>query len=107
MANIGHVIRKEDGSYHGKHTTLTLNAPIVIMPVSRISGAPDFRIMSGQAKVGAGRIRINKITAAPYITIMLDNPELPRRVHANLGQTAGQDDPDLFTVIWNRPGTRS
>ncbi|WP_285541330.1 hypothetical protein [Brucella sp. NBRC 12950] len=36
---------------------------------------------------------------------MIDTPELARRIHANLGPTTGQDDPNTFTIIWNRPGT--
>jgi len=106
MANIGFLTRKQDGSYHGKISTLTLDAPIVMTPIDRVSErAPDFRVTSGEAEVGAGWIRTNKITDAPYITITLDTPELPRRIHANLGQAPGQNDPNVFVLIWNRPGT--
>jgi len=106
MANTGFLTRNQDGSYHGKISTLTLDAPIIMTPIERVSErAPDFRVTSGEAEVGAGWIQTNKMTNAPSITITLDTPELPRRMHATLEQAPGQNDPNVFVLIWNRPGT--
>jgi uncharacterized protein (DUF736 family) len=39
---------------------------------------------------------------AEYIAVQLAAPEFgPRRLFANLGPAAGQDDENVFAVIWN------
>jgi uncharacterized protein (DUF736 family) len=36
------------------------------------------------------------------VSLSLAAPEFgPRRLYANLGRAAGQDDPDVFALIWN------
>jgi uncharacterized protein (DUF736 family) len=58
MANNGFLTHKQDGSYHGKISTLTLDAQIIMTPIDRVSErAPGFRVTSGEAEVGAGWVR--------------------------------------------------
>jgi len=37
-----------------------------------------------------------------YIRVSFESPEFgPRRLYANLGRAAGQDDPSVMAIIWN------
>jgi uncharacterized protein (DUF736 family) len=36
------------------------------------------------------------------VSLTFEAPELPSKTYANLGQAAGQDDEDVFAIIWNR-----
>ncbi|PWU70964.1 DUF736 domain-containing protein [Ochrobactrum sp. POC9] len=104
MATIGYVTRKENGSYEGHLRTLTLNAPVTFVPIERTSEkAPDFRILSNRSEVGAAWIKKGQQSGSEYVSVTIDTPELPHRIIANLGQAAGQDDQDVFAIIWNRP----
>jgi len=106
MSAIGYVTYKENGTYEGFLRTLTIDAPIKLVPITKTSEkSPDYRILSKRAEVGAAWIRTVKSSGNTYIALMIDTPELARRIHANLGPTSGQDDPNTFTIIWNRPGT--
>nr|WP_246699489.1 DUF736 family protein [Rhizobium sp. BK538] len=58
--------------------------------------------MSEGAEVGAGWIRQNRETGDDYVSLT-DTPELTRKIYANLGSAADQDDQDGFAIIWNRP----
>ena len=108
MSAIGSVTRKKNGNFEGFVRTLTIDAPLTLVPVSKTSErAPDYRILSNCAEVGAAWIRTAQTSGNTYIALMIDTPELARRIHANLGPTVGQDDPNTFTIFWNRPGTKS
>ncbi len=102
MATIGTLTHKQDGSYVGQINTLTLNAPLTLVPITKTSdNAPDFRIFSGRAEVGAGWKKIGRESQSEYVSITLESPELPKKILANLGKAAGQDDPDVYAIIWN------
>ena len=46
--------------------------------------------------------RQSKPPVTPYISLSLAAPEFgPRKLYANLGRAAGQDDDNVFAVIWN------
>ena len=106
MATIGHV-RLTDGKYVGTLNTLAVKASIEIVPVGRkpSSEAPDFRVYGNGAEIGAGWIRVGKSSDKEYVSLSLDDPMLPRPLYANLGRAAGQDDDDVFALIWNRSDT--
>ncbi|MEI8703485.1 DUF736 family protein [Mesorhizobium sp. ISC15] len=53
--------------------------------------------------VGAAWLNENEETGKTHISLTIDAPELPRKLHANLGPAPGQDDDDVFAIIWNRP----
>lgn len=102
MATIGTLHRKADGTYVGQLNTLSLNVPLTMEPIAKTSeNAPDFRIYSGRAEVGAGWKNIGRESRAEYISVAFESPELPKKIFANLGQAAGQDDEDVFAIIWN------
>jgi uncharacterized protein (DUF736 family) len=103
MATIGLVTKKNNGSFEGHLRTLSINAPITIQPVTPINNtSPAYRIVSNGAEVGAGWIKKAKASGEPYVSLTFEAPELPSKIYANLGQAAGQDDEDVFAIIWNR-----
>ncbi len=47
---------------------------------------------------------MGEISGKPYVSLSLAAPEFgPRKLYANLGRAAGQDDDDALTLIWNPP----
>ncbi|TDW61579.1 uncharacterized protein (DUF736 family) [Novosphingobium sp. PhB55] len=103
MPAIGYVTR--DGrSFKGQLRTLSIRTEIEISPNSRKASdtQPDYRVTCGGAEVGAGWIRRSETSGNDYVSLSLAAPEFgPRRLYANLGRAAGQDDGDTFAIIWN------
>ena len=53
MATIG-TFTKQDGSFVGSLTTLTVKSKVTISPIDKTSDkAPDFRVYGGAAEIGA------------------------------------------------------
>lgn len=103
MAAIGYVTRSGKG-FTGKLRTLSIRADIEIIPNgAKASGTqPDYRVQVGNVEVGAGWIRRGEVSGNDYVSLSLAAPEFgPRRLYANLGKAAGQDDDDTFAIIWN------
>ena len=103
MAAIGYVTR-EGQTFKGEIRTLSIRADIMIVPNSRKTGEnqPDYRVKSGGVEVGAGWLRRSETSGNDYVSLSLAAPEFgPRRLYANLGRAAGQDDDDTFAIIWN------
>ena len=105
MPAIGHVTKQKDGkSYKGQLKTLSFRAPIDILPNTAKNGEnqPDFRVYSGGVEIGAGWSRVGESSGKDYISLGLADPAFgPKKLFANLGRAAGQDDDDVFAVIWN------
>jgi len=103
MPAIGHVTKQKDGSYKGQLKTLSFRAPIDIVPNALKTGAqPDFRVVSSGVDIGAAWVRKGKSSGEDYVSLSLCDPALgSKKLYANLGPAAGQDDPDVFAVIWN------
>jgi uncharacterized protein (DUF736 family) len=104
MASIGTVARKADGSFTGELATISIKAPIAIIPnrAKKMKGQPDFRVMSGKVEVGAGWTRLSETSGKDYVSLALATPEFGRgTLYANLGRAADQDDDDVFALIWN------
>ena len=103
MPAIGYVTR--DGrSFKGQLRTLSIRAEIEIAPnLRKTSDAqPDYLVSSGGVEVGAGWLRRSESSGNNYVSLSLAAPEFgPRRLYANLGRAAGQDDEDAFAIIWN------
>lgn len=103
MPAIGYVT--PDGrSFKGQLRTLSIRAEIEIAPnLRKTSDAqPDYRVSSGGVEVGAGWLRRSESSGNDYVSLSLAAPEFgPRRLYANLGRAAGQDDEDTFAIIWN------
>lgn len=103
MPAIGYVTRDGNG-FKGQLKTLSIRTEIEIQPTSQKSNdrQPDFRVMAGGVEVGAGWNRIGETSRNEYVSLSLAAPEFgPRRLYANLGRAAGQEDEDAFAIIWN------
>jgi uncharacterized protein (DUF736 family) len=104
MAAIGYVTRQEDGSFKGQLRTLSIRADIEIMPNRRknTEGQPDYRVVTNGIEVGAAWRRVSRDSGTSYVSLSLAAPEFgPRKLYANLGRAAGQDDDNVLAVIWN------
>lgn len=52
--------------------------------------------------MGGGWVRRGKTSGEDYVSLSLADPAFgPKKLYANLGRAAGQDDPNVFAVIWN------
>lgn len=103
MPAIGHVSRNGEG-FKGQLKTLSLRTEIEIVPnTGKTSDVqPDYRVTAGGVEVGAGWVRRGESSGRDYVSLSLAAPEFgPRRLYANLGRAAGQDDDDAFAIIWN------
>ena len=104
MPAIGYVTKDESGTYMGQLKTLSIRAEITIQPNARKASdaQPDYRVISGDVEIGAGWNRHSETSGRDYVSLSLAAPEFgPRRLYANLGRAAGQDDDSVFAVIWN------
>ncbi|BBD01107.1 MULTISPECIES: DUF736 domain-containing protein [Sphingobium] len=103
MPAIGYVTRDGNG-FKGQLKTLSIRTDIEIIPNTRKSGdtQPDYRVSAAGVEVGAGWIRRGEMSGKDYVSLSFAAPEFgPRRLYANLGRAAGQDDDDAFAIIWN------
>ena len=103
MAAIGYVTRNGEG-FKGQIRTLSIRADIDIIPNTRRSSEaqPHFLVTSNGAEIGAGWHRRSETTGNTYVSLSLAAPEFgTRRLYANLGRAAGQEDDDTFAIIWN------
>ncbi|MFI5024283.1 MAG: DUF736 domain-containing protein [Alphaproteobacteria bacterium] len=104
MPAIGHVTKQANGGYKGQLKTLTIRVDIEIVPNAAKGAAhqPDFRVLTKGYEIGAGWLRTGETSGKEYVSLSLAAPEFgPRKLYANLGRAAGQDDDDVFAVIWN------
>lgn len=104
MPAIGYVAKQSNGSFKGQLKTLSIRAEIEIIPNRQKVGEtqPDYRVSVGTVEVGAGWIRTGERSGQDYVSLSLAAPEFgPRRIYANLGRAAGQDDDDTYALIWN------
>ena len=108
MPAIGHVALQGDGRFRGTLATVTLRAPIEIVPTVGKTGdtQPDYRVIVNGVEIGAAWSRTSQQSGKPYVSVTMDDPAFPDTIHANLGRAAGQDDPNVFALIWNRPRQR-
>lgn len=103
MPAIGYVTRNGEG-FKGQIRTLSIRTEVEILPNGRKSSdvQPDYRVVAGGAEIGAGWLRRSEMSGNDYVSLSLAAPEFgPRRIYANLGRAAGQDDDDAFAIIWN------
>lgn len=103
MPAIGFVTRDGNG-FKGELKTLSIRTDIQIVPngSKTTDTQPDYRVMAGGVEVGAGWNRRSEMSGNDYVSLSLAAPEFgSRRMYANLGRAAGQDDDDAFAIIWN------
>jgi uncharacterized protein (DUF736 family) len=104
MPAIGHVTKQSNGGYKGQIKTISIRADIDIVPnaTKAADQQPDFRVLAQGIEIGAAWIRKSEVSGNKYVSLSLAAPEFgPRKLYANLGRAAGQDDEDVFAVIWN------
>jgi len=104
MAAIGFVNGNMTEGYRGQLKTLSIRAEIEIRANRTKNGdaQPDFRVFSDNVEIGAGWVRVGEVSGKEYVGLALAAPEFgPRRIYANLGRAAGQDDDDTYALIWN------
>lgn len=103
MPAIGYVTRTGNGFKGQLHTLTIPRVDIEIVPNGHKTAEkqPDYRVMAGSVEVGAAWNRRSE-AGNDYVSVGLAAPELgPKRIYANLGRAAGQDDDDVFALIWN------
>ncbi|HEX2581784.1 MAG TPA: DUF736 family protein [Dongiaceae bacterium] len=104
MPAIGYVTKQANGSFKGQIKTLSIRADIDVVPNSTKTSddQPDYRVRTQGVEIGAGWVRTGQSSGKDYVSLSLAAPEFgPRKLYANLGQAAGQDDADVYAVIWN------
>ncbi len=104
MTAIGYVRKEEDGRYKGQLKTVNIRADIDIVPnISKTSDSqPDFRVLTQGIEIGAGWTKKGETSGKDYVSLSLAAPEFgPKKLYANLGRAAGQDDESVYAVIWN------
>jgi uncharacterized protein (DUF736 family) len=104
MSAIGHVTKQANGGFKGQLKTLSIRAEIDIVPNTAKSAdsQPDFRVLAKGYEIGAGWVRKGETSGKEYVSLSLAAPEFgPRKLYANLGRAAGQDDDEAYAVIWN------
>jgi uncharacterized protein (DUF736 family) len=104
MPAIGYVTRNSDGGFSGNLKTLSIRASVEIVPNASKSSdtQPDYRVLSEGVEIGAAWNKVGESSGKDYVSLSLAAPEFgPRKLYANLGRAAGQDDDDAYAVIWN------
>jgi uncharacterized protein (DUF736 family) len=83
MATIG-TFTKQDGSFAGSLTTLTVKAKVTISPIEKSGDkAPDFRVYAGNADIGAAWSATNK-EGKSYLSVKLDDPSFAAPIFCRL-----------------------
>ena len=104
MIKIGDFNARGDG-FLGRLATLGINAEVTIVPATRsdIRNAPDYRIHAGGdadgPEIGAGWKRTGE-RAGAYVAIVIDDPQLPRPIRANLFRPSIEGQP--HQLFWQR-----
>ena len=104
MTAIGYVNKQEDGRYLGSIRTLSIRAEVEIIPNANktTEAQPDYRVLTQGIEIGAGWTKKGETSQKEYVSLALAAPEFgPRKLYANLGRAAGQDDDTLYALIWN------
>jgi uncharacterized protein (DUF736 family) len=62
---------------------------------------PDYRVLTDGVEIGVAWWRASWDGVA-YVSLSVAGPEFgARKLYANLGRAAGQDDDNVFAAIWN------
>ena len=104
MTAIGYVRKENDGRYTGQLKTSSIKADIDIVPNANktTDSQPDFRVLTQGTEIGAGWTKKGDTSGKEYVSLSLAAPEFgPKKLYANLGKAAGQDDDNVYAVIWN------
>ena len=101
MTTIATLKKTKDG-YKGELRTLSLNAPVTLVPTGNSNGrAPDFQILASEKdgagiEIGGAWERTSK-SGNSYLSVRLDDPSFSAPVYANLIERDGS-----YVLIWSR-----
>ncbi len=100
MPVIGTFSAVKDG-YAGTIRTLTITAKVRLIANDRKEGesAPDFRIMTGTAEIGAAWRRTRQGSEESYLRVKLDDPTLPQPIWGALFEAT---EDGVVRLIWRR-----
>lgn len=104
MIRIGE-FRAHGDSYSGRLVTLGIDVALTIAPAPRsdVRNAPDYRVHADEdadgPEVGAGWKRTGE-KAGAYVAIVIDDPQFPRPIRANLFRPTVEGEPHL--LLWQR-----
>ena len=104
MIRIGEFSLRGDG-YAGRLVTLGIDVALTIIPAtpSDVKNAPDYRVYADEdaagPEVGAGWKRTGE-RAGAYVAIVIDDPQFPRPLRANLFKPTTEGQPHL--LVWQR-----
>ena len=104
MTAIGFVRKEDNGHFTGQLKTISIKADIDIAPNTNktADSQPDYRVLTQGTEIGAGWTKKGETSGKEYVSLSLAAPEFgPKKLYANLGKAAGQDDEQLYAVIWN------
>lgn len=104
MTAIGFVRKEDNGQFTGQLKTISIKADIDIVPNANKTSdtQPDYRVLTQGTEIGAGWTKKGETSGKEYISLSIAAPEFgPKKLYANLGKAAGQDDEHLYAVIWN------
>jgi uncharacterized protein (DUF736 family) len=100
MPVIGTFSAVKDG-YAGTIRTLTVSTKVRLIANDRkeAEGAPDFRIMAGDAEIGVAWRKTKKDSEETYLRVKLDDPVLPQPIWGALleGPEVG-----VARLLWRR-----
>jgi uncharacterized protein (DUF736 family) len=111
MATIGTLTRRPDGAFAGSLHIKSYGGRAFLQPIEKTSpNAPDFRLygvgIGGHLfEAGAAWRKTRQDGSGDYVSVKIDYPELADAIFATLGRMAGNDDPNVFAIIWNRPSS--
>jgi uncharacterized protein (DUF736 family) len=100
---LAHLMAPDDTTLQPAKTAW-IRADIDIVPNRDKSAEthPDLPVAKQGIETGAGWVRRGENSGKDYVSLSLAAPEFgPRKLYANLGRAAGQDDDSVFAVIWN------
>src|SRR6516164_5849118 len=100
MPVIGTFTAIKDG-YAGTIKTLTISAKVNILANDRKEshGAPDFRIVTGTAEIGAAWRRSKRGSEGTYLRVKLDDPSLSQPIWGALLESS---DDGVARLLWRR-----
>ena len=103
MAIIGTFTKQENGSICGTIETLTIHSRATFEPITkRGEKAPDYRITSDLADIGAAWERTNE--GVTHLSVRLDDPSFPAPINCRLIKTGAEHG---YSLIWERDRKRS
>jgi uncharacterized protein (DUF736 family) len=63
---------------------------------------PDYGILTQGIEIGAGWTKKGETSSKEFVSLAIAAPEFgSRKLYANLGRAADQDDDTLYALIWN------